>query len=94
VWGAIGYNTKSRLIHISGTLNSENYISQLLDVEAIPLVLQSPGQVFQQDNARCHISRASMACLDSFCVLMLPWPARSPDISPIEHLGNELGRAV
>jgi hypothetical protein len=87
-------NTKSRLIHISGTLNSESYISQLLKVEAIPLVLQSPGRVFQQDNARCHIFRASMACLDSFCVEVLPWPARSPDLSPIEHLWDELGRAV
>jgi hypothetical protein len=87
-------NTKSRLIHISGTLNSESYISQLLKVEAIPLVLQSPGRVFQQDNARCHIFRASMACLDSFCVEVLPWPARSPDLSPIEHLWDELRRAV
>jgi hypothetical protein len=46
VWEAIGYNTKSHVIHISGTLNSERYISQLLEVEAILLVLQSPGQVF------------------------------------------------
>ncbi|GFV84784.1 HTH_Tnp_Tc3_2 domain-containing protein [Trichonephila clavipes] len=42
-----------------------------------------PGAIYQQDNARPHTARVSQQCLQGYDVL--PWPARSPDISPIEH---------
>ncbi|GFV17199.1 transposable element Tcb2 transposase [Trichonephila clavipes] len=42
-----------------------------------------PGAIYQQDNARPHTARLSQQCLQGYDVL--PWPARSPDLSPIEH---------
>ncbi|GFX01096.1 transposable element Tcb2 transposase [Trichonephila clavipes] len=48
-----------------------------------------PGAIFQQDNARPHTARVSQDCLCT--VSTLPWPARSPDLSPIEHIWDHLG---
>ncbi|GFT18949.1 transposable element Tcb2 transposase [Trichonephila clavipes] len=42
------------------------------------------GAIFQQDNALPHTARVSQDCLRT--VTNLPWPARSPDLSPIEHI--------
>ncbi|GFW17568.1 HTH_Tnp_Tc3_2 domain-containing protein [Trichonephila clavipes] len=43
-----------------------------------------PGAIYQQDDARPHTARLSQQCLQGYDVL--PWPARSPDLSPIEHV--------
>ncbi|GFW03562.1 transposable element Tcb2 transposase [Trichonephila clavipes] len=51
-----------------------------------------PGAIFQQDNARPHTARVSQDCLRT--VTTLPWPARSPDLSPIEHIWDYLGWRV
>ncbi|GFX89330.1 transposable element Tcb1 transposase [Trichonephila clavipes] len=47
---------------------------------------------FQQDNAQLHMARVSQDCLRT--VTTLPWPARSPDLSTIEHIWDYLGRRV
>jgi transposase len=46
------------------------------------------------DNARPHRSRAVTAYLQSEAVTALPWEAMSPDLNPIEHAWDFLGRRV
>ncbi|GFV17187.1 transposable element Tcb2 transposase [Trichonephila clavipes] len=47
-----------------------------------------PGAIFQQDNARPHTARVAPDFLRHFQIL--PWPARSPDLSPVEHVWDQL----
>ncbi|GFT62109.1 transposable element Tcb2 transposase [Trichonephila clavipes] len=51
-----------------------------------------PGTIFQPENARPHTARVSQDCLRN--VTTLPWPARSPDLSPVDHILDHLERRV
>ncbi|GFW88731.1 putative transposable element [Trichonephila clavipes] len=50
------------------------------------------GAIFQQHNDMPHMARVSQDCL--LTVTTLPWPARSPDLSPIENIWDHLGWRV
>ncbi|GFV67149.1 transposable element Tcb2 transposase [Trichonephila clavipes] len=46
-----------------------------------PFLNGLPGAIFQQDNARPHTARVAQDFLRHFQTL--PWPSRSPDLSPV-----------
>ncbi|GFV16701.1 HTH_Tnp_Tc3_2 domain-containing protein [Trichonephila clavipes] len=84
VWGAISWDTRSSLVVLQGTLTARRYVDDILTPIVLPMLSSRPGAIYQQDNARPHIARLSQQCLQGYDVL--PWPARSPDLSPIEHV--------
>ncbi|GFX24790.1 transposable element Tcb1 transposase [Trichonephila clavipes] len=90
VWGAIAYDSTSPLMCIQGTLNAQRYVQNVLRPVEIPYLQGLPNAIFQQNNARPHTSRISQHALRG--VQMLPWPAYSPDLSPIEHVWDVIGR--
>ncbi|GFV41211.1 transposable element Tc1 transposase [Trichonephila clavipes] len=49
-----------------------------------PILNGLPGAIFQQDNARPHTARVALDFLRHFQTL--PWPSRSPDLSPVDHV--------
>ncbi|GFU83657.1 transposable element Tcb2 transposase [Trichonephila clavipes] len=87
-WGVIAYNTRSPLVLIRGTMTAQRYVHDILQSHVLPLKKRLPGAIFQQDNAWPHTARGAQDCPRT--VTTLPWPARSPDLAPIdrEDLGS------
>ena len=92
VWGAISYDSRSPLVILRTTLTAQRYVDEILRPFALPFMARHSGAIFQQDNATPHTARISVDCLRA--VDTVPWPARSPDLSPIEHVWDMLGRQI
>ncbi|GFU49080.1 transposable element Tc1 transposase [Trichonephila clavipes] len=92
VWGATAYDSTSPLVRIQGTLNAQRYVQNVLHPVTIPYLQRLPNAMFQQDNALPHTARISQHALRG--VQMLPWPAYSPNLSPIEHVWDVIGRRL
>ncbi|KFM65549.1 Transposable element Tc1 transposase, partial [Stegodyphus mimosarum] len=90
VWGAISYNSRSSLVILRTSLTAQRYGDTILRPVALPFIARHPGGIFQQDNPRPHTPHISLDCFRA--VDTLPWPARSPDLSPIEHVYDMVGR--
>ena len=50
--------------------------------------------LYQEDNVKPHSTRLTTDFLGQNNVHLLPWPAFSPDLSPIERLWDQLGHRV
>ncbi|UYV68580.1 ASS1 [Cordylochernes scorpioides] len=92
VWGAIAYDSRSPLLRIQGTMTAQRYVDHVLRPVTLPYLQGVPNALYQQDNARPHTARISQQVLQD--VQMLPWPPYSPDLSPIEHVWDIIGRRL
>ncbi|GFV85180.1 uncharacterized protein TNCV_4172331 [Trichonephila clavipes] len=90
--GAIAYDSRSTLIVMRGTLTGQRYVDDILRSHVGPFLNGLPGAIFQQDNARPHRARVAQDFLHHFPTV--PWPARSPDLSPVEHVCDQLKRQL
>ncbi|UYV65622.1 hypothetical protein LAZ67_3004893 [Cordylochernes scorpioides] len=92
VWGAIAYDSRSPLLRIQGTMTAQRYVDDVLRPVTLPYLQGVPNALYQQDNARPHTARINQQALQD--VQMLPWPPYSPDLSPIEHVWDIMGRRL
>ncbi|GFW73687.1 transposable element Tcb1 transposase [Trichonephila clavipes] len=56
VWDSIGYHSRTPLVRIAGTLNSQCYISKVLEPIVLPYLQCLATAIFQQNNAGPHIT--------------------------------------
>ncbi|GFT28100.1 DDE_3 domain-containing protein [Trichonephila clavipes] len=75
-----------------GTLTGQRYVDDILRPHVGPFLNGLPGAIFQQDNARPHTARVAQDFLRHFQTLSRP--ARTPDLSPVEHVWNKLKRQM
>ncbi|GFW82116.1 transposable element Tcb2 transposase [Trichonephila clavipes] len=92
VWGAIAYDSRSTLIVMRGALMGQRYIVDILRPHVGPFLNGLPGAIFQQDNPRPYTERAAQDFLRRFQTL--PWLTRSIDLSPVEHVRDQLKRQI
>ncbi|GFX01183.1 transposable element Tcb1 transposase [Trichonephila clavipes] len=92
VWRAIAYDSRSTLIVMRGTLTNQRYVDDILRPHVGSFLNGLPGVIFHQDNVRPHTARVAQDFLRHFQTL--PWPARSPDLSPVEHVWDQLKRQM
>jgi len=50
------------------------------------LISANEEWIYQQDNAPCHKAKKVTEWFKENNIQVLPWPARSPDLNPIEHV--------
>ncbi|GFT82313.1 transposable element Tcb2 transposase [Trichonephila clavipes] len=75
-----------------GTLTGQRYVDDNLRPYIGSFLNGLPEAYFQQDNARLHTARGAHDFLHPFQTL--PWPARSPDLYPVEHACGQLKRQM
>ncbi|UYV61960.1 hypothetical protein LAZ67_1007174 [Cordylochernes scorpioides] len=90
VWGGIGYHSRTPLIRIAGTLNSQRYISEVLELVVLPCLQGLLTAIYQQDNARTDVARISQRFFVNRQIELLPLLARSQNLSLIETCGPRL----
>ncbi|GFU15293.1 transposable element Tc3 transposase [Trichonephila clavipes] len=76
-------------LHIfdAGSVNGTHYCNEIF----LPYVRLFRGTMglqflFMDDNAPCHRTVAAEQLLESEDIECMDWPARSPDLNPIEHV--------
>lgn len=94
VWGGISHDHRTALVIIHGGLNATRYRDEILQPHVLPYANAHPETILQQDNATCHSARLTQNFLQTSGVEVLPFPAKSPDLNPIEHAWDALDRRI
>lgn len=95
VWAGIMTGKRTDLVFPEGNLSAASYINEILEPVVLPFSSQIGSEfIFMHDNARPHTARITTDWFEAQEIHMLPWPAQSPDLNPIEHAWDQLQRSI
>jgi hypothetical protein len=94
VWGGKTEHDRTPFV-VAGNMTGIRCRDDIVQLYVIPFIkAQANNVTLQQDNSRPHVARVVHDYLTQQNVDVLPWQADSSDLSPIEHVWNEMERRL
>ncbi|GFW13932.1 transposable element Tcb2 transposase [Trichonephila clavipes] len=77
-----------------GTLTGQRYVDDILRPHAGPFLNGLPGTPTKFSSKIMLVRIQQELLKTSYVIFRLPWPARSPELSPVEHVWDPLKRQM
>jgi transposase len=97
VWGCMMWEGVGNLVKIDGKMDTDLYQQIMEDdlLGSLDWYDKSPREIiFQQDGDPKHRCLVCRGWYQDHAIDLLPWPAQSADLAPIEHLWSHLKKKL
>lgn len=94
IWARVPMHTKTPFIRVITGLTARRYQDDILRSILVSHIMANRNMTLAQDNVPCYTARTTQQFLEVNNFRVLPWPAKSHDLNPIEHIWNLAKRNV